>query len=233
MGWSQEAAREQKEHLQRQIDRHLQRGETLEVLTAPSGSKKLCTTFWGQAWCRNLEAYQVYDARLPRGRSCLRQGRVFNLEISAGSISALVAGADLYEASVHILPLSQERWQEITHAATSRAPSMLDLLAGRLGDDLMQLLTNPEHGLFPSPKEIRFDCSCPDYADLCEHTAAVLYGTGLKLDADPALLFTLRQVDPAALLASAGSAVAAALPDTGGDLSGSDLSALFGIDLQP
>lgn len=233
MGWSQEAAREQKEHLQRQIDRRLQRGETLEVLTAPSGSKKLCTTFWGQAWCRNLEAYQVYDARLPRGRSCLRQGRVFNLEISAGRISALVAGADLHEASVHIQALSPERWQEITHAATSRAPSMLDLLAGRLGDDLMQLLTNPEHGLFPSPKEIRFDCSCPDYADLCEHTAAVLYGTGLKLDTDPALLFTLRQVDPAALLASAGSAVVSALPDTGGDLSGSDLSALFGIDLQP
>lgn len=233
MGWSQEAAREQKEHLQRQIDRRLQRGETLEVLTAPSGSKKLCTTFWGQAWCRNLEAYQVYAARLPRGRSCLRQGKVFNLEISAGRISALVAGADLYEASVHILPLSPERWQEITHAATSRAPSMLDLLAGRLGDDLMQLLTNPEHGLFPSPKEIRFDCSCPDYADLCEHTAAVLYGTGLKLDTDPALLFTLRQVDPAALLASTGSIVASALPDTGGDLSGIDLSALFGIDLQP
>lgn len=110
---------------------------------------------------------------------------------------------------------------------------MLDLLAGRLGDDLMQLLTDPEHGLFPSPKEIRFDCSCPDYADLCEHTAAVLYGTGLKLDADPALLFTLRQVDPAALLASTGSTVASALPDAGGDLSGSDLSALFGIDLQP
>lgn len=233
MGWSQEAAHEHKEHLQRQIDRRLKRGETLQVLTAPSGSKKLCTTFWGQAWCRNLEAYQVYDARLPRGRSCLRQGKLFNLEISAGRISALVAGADLYEASVHIQPLSQERWQEITHAATSRAPSMLDLLAGRLGDDLMQLLTDPEHGLFPSPKEIRFDCSCPDYADLCEHTAAVLYGTGLKLDADPALLFTLRQVDPAALLASAGSTVTSALPDTGGDLSGSDLSALFGIDLQP
>ncbi len=233
MGWSQEAAHEQKEHLQRQIDRRLKRGETLQVLTAPSGSKKLCTTFWGQAWCRNLEAYQVYDARLPRGRSCLRQGKLFNLDISAGRISALVAGADLYEASVHIQPLSQERWQEITHAATSRAPSMLDLLAGRLGDDLMQLLTDPEHGLFPSPKEIRFDCSCPDYADLCEHTAAVLYGTGLKLDADPALLFTLRQVAPAALLASTGSTVASALPDTGGDLSGSDLSALFGIDLQP
>jgi uncharacterized Zn finger protein len=233
MGWSQEAAHEQKEHLQRQIERRLQRGETLQVLAAPSGSKKLCSTFWGQAWCRNLEAYQVYDARLPRGRSCLRQGRVFNLTISAGRISALVAGADLYEASVHILPLSPKRWQEITCAATSKAPSMLDLLAGRLGNDLMQLLTNPEHGLFPSPKEIRFDCSCPDYADLCEHTAAVLYGTGLKLDADPALLFTLRHVDPAALLASAGSAVASALPDTGGDLSGNDLSALFGIDLQP
>jgi uncharacterized Zn finger protein len=233
MGWSHEAAHEQKEHLQRQIDRRLKRGETMEVLTAPSGSKKLCTTFWGQAWCRNLEAYQVYDARLPRGRSCLRQGRVFNLDISAGRISALVAGADLYEASVHIQPLSPERWQEISSAATSRAPSMLDLLAGRLGDDLMQLLTNPEHGLFPNPKEIRFDCSCPDYADLCEHTAAALYGTGLKLDADPALLFTLRGVDPTALLATASSAAASTLPDTRGDLSDIDLSALFGIDLQP
>ena len=52
-----------------------------------------------------------------------------------------------------------------------------------------------DKGLFPSPKDIKLSCSCPDWADMCKHVAAVLYGVGARLDASPELLFTLRGLD--------------------------------------
>lgn len=230
MSWDYYDAAENKNRLEREIAKRTKRGEVFEVLVAPSGQKKLSTTFWGQAWCRHLESYQVYESRLPRGRSYLRQGKVYNLKIVPGKISAQVAGSELYETCVHIQPLPKEQWQDIVAAGAGEVESMLDLLAGKLGDGLLRLLTVPERGLFPKPKEIRFDCSCPDYADMCKHVSALLYGVGVQLDTKPELLFTLRGVDQAELLASASSA---SLSDIGSasELQGSDLSALFGIDL--
>ncbi len=233
MGWTSEDDAEHEQQVQREIARMQQRGQPLEVLKAPQGSKKLCTTFWGQAWCRNLEAYQHYEARLPRGRSYLRQRKVYDLKIQAGEVSAIIAGSRLYETRIIIQPLPPDQWQEIVSQSSGQMASMLDLLAGKLGDGLMHVLTDPEHGLFPKPKEIRFDCTCPDYADLCKHAAAVLYGVGVLLDEKPELLFTLRQVDQAELLSRASQSAANDLtgPDSG--LEGADLSALFGIDLKP
>ncbi len=231
MSWDYEEAQERKDRLEREIAKRMKRGERLEALAVPSGSKKLCETFWGQAWCRNLESYQVYESRLPRGRSYLRQGKVYNLEIEPGKVCAEVAGAELYETNVIIQPLGVEHWQEIVQRAAGQVSSMLDLLAGKLGDGLMKLLTDPEDGLFPKPKEIRFKCSCPDFADMCKHVSAVLYGVGVLLDTKPELLFTLRGVDQADLLSNASSATITDLSANTGDLAGADLSALFGIDL--
>lgn len=231
MWWSYEDVREQKERLQREILKRKKRGEKFEPLAAPAGQKKLCTTFWGQAWCRNLESYQQYESRLPRGRSYLRQGNVYNLEITPGTLSAVVAGSELYDTSIHIQPLPQKQWRQIVDSGAGQVGSMLDLLAGRLGDGLMHLLTDPKDGLFPKPKEIRFDCSCPDHADMCKHVSAVLYGVGVLLDTKPELLFTLRGVDQAELLANASSAAITDLSANAGDLAGADLSAIFGIDL--
>ncbi|WP_395716947.1 SWIM zinc finger family protein [Prosthecobacter sp.] len=231
MWWSYEDVQEQKERLQREIAKRTKRGETFEPLAAPAGQKKLCATFWGQAWCRNLESYQVYESRLPRGRSYLRQGNVYNLEIEAGKLSAVVAGSELYETGIHIQPLPKKQWQTIVEQGSGQVGSMLDLLAGKLGDGLMRLLTDPQDGLFPKPKEIRFDCSCPDHADMCKHVSAVLYGVGVLLDTRPELLFTLRGVDQAELLSNASSATITDLSAGAGDLAGADLSAIFGIDL--
>jgi uncharacterized Zn finger protein len=231
MSWDYEEAQERKDRLEREIAKRVKRGERFESLAVPSGSKKLCATFWGQAWCRNLESYQVYESRLPRGRSYLRQGKVYNLEIEPGKVCAEVAGAELYETSVIIQPLDAERWQEIVKNAAGQVGSMLDLLAGKLGDGLMTMLTDPEDGLFPKPKEIRFNCSCPDFADMCKHVSAVLYGVGVLLDTRPELLFTLRGVDQADLLSNASNSTITDLSANTGDLAGADLSALFGIDL--
>jgi uncharacterized Zn finger protein len=231
MSWDYEEAQERKERLQREIAKRQKRGEKFEALPAPAGQKKLSTTFWGQAWCRNLESYQVYETRLPRGRSYLRQGNVYNLEIEPGKLSAVVAGSELYDTSITIKPLPKEQWQQIVESSAGQVGSMLDLLAGKLGDGLMKVLTDPDGGLFPKPKEIRFNCSCPDHADMCKHVSAVLYGLGVLLDTKPELLFTLRGVDQAELLSNASSAAITDLSADTGDLAGVDLSAIFGIDL--
>ena len=148
-------------------------------------------------------------------------------------MSAVVAGSELYETRVHIKPLKKERWEEIVEACAGQVGSMLDLLAGKLGEGVLKVLTDPEKGLFPEAREIRFDCSCPDHADLCKHVSAVLYGVGVQLDTRPALLFTLRSVDGAELLAVGGRGVADELAAGGmGELEGADLSALFGIELE-
>lgn len=230
MSWSYEEVKEQKKRVEREIAKRVKRGESFEVLPAPAGQKKLCATFWGQAWCRNLESYQQYESRLPRGRSYLRQGKVYNLEITPGNLQAVVAGSELYDTSIHILPLPSDQWQHIVHFGSGQVSSMLDLLAGKLGDGLMKVLTDPEDGLFPKPKEIRFNCTCPDYADMCKHVSAILYGVGVMLDTKPELLFTLRGVDQAELLSSASSTTMDDL-GTNSELDGTDLSALFGIDL--
>ncbi len=231
MSWDYEEAQERKERLQREIAKRKKRGEKFEVLPAPTGKTKISTTFWGQAWCRNLESYQVYESRLPRGRSYLRQGNVFNLEIEPGKLSAVVAGSELYDTSIVIQPLPKGQWQQIVESSAGQVGSMLDLLAGKLGDGLMKVLTDPNDGLFPKPKEIRFDCSCPDHADMCKHVSAVLYGVGVLLDTKPELLFTLRGVDQAELLANASSTAITDISANEGDLAGVDLSAIFGIDL--
>jgi len=231
MWWSYQDVEEQKKRLQREIAKRKKRGEKFEALPAPAGQKKLSTTFWGQAWCRNLESYQVYESRLPRGRSYLRQGKVYNLEIEPGILSAVVAGSELYDTSIVIQPLPKKQWQQIVKSSAGQVGSMLDLLAGKLGDGLMKVLTDSDGGLFPKPKEIRFNCSCPDHADMCKHVSAVLYGVGVLLDMKPELLFTLRGVDQAELLSNASNAAITDLAADAGDLAGVDLSSIFGIDL--
>lgn len=232
MSWDREEKQESQERIQRELAKRRARGEALLPLSAPQKSRKLSHTFWGQAWCRHLETWQHYEARLPAGRSYLRQGKVLDLTIAPGTLSAVVAGSQLYDTLIHIRPLETDRWQEIVHASQGQVASMLDLLTGKLGEGLLQILTHPDHGLFPRPGEIRFDCTCPDHADLCKHASAVLYGVGTLLDTRPDLLFTLRGVDQADLLPAASADSAATLGQTGSDLQDTDLSQLFGIDLR-
>jgi uncharacterized Zn finger protein len=88
-------------------------------------------------------------------------------------------------------------------------------------------------GLFPAPKEIKLSCSCPDWADMCKHVAAVLYGVGARLDEKPALLFQLRGVDENQLLANAGQELSLkkAVPATTKVLHDGDVAALFGLEM--
>lgn len=188
-------------------------------------------SFWGKAWCQQLEAHSDYANRLPRGRSYVRNGAVIDLRVATGQVSALVSGSEVYTVKIDVQPLAAAAWQSIVKACSGQIDSLIELLQGGLSKSVMAVVTRPGDGLFPQPRQMRLHCSCPDAASMCKHVAAALYGVGARLDREPELLFTLRHVDPQDLILQAGSLPAMAAADPQAALQGSDLSALFGIDL--
>jgi len=195
--------------------------------------RKIAATFWGKAWCDNLERYSDYASRLPRGRSYVRNGAVIDLQIAPGVVTALVSGSALYTVKIDVGSVARARWQSIRRDCSGAIDSVIELLQGRLSDTVMVRLCDQKAGLFPSPADIGFSCSCPDWASMCKHVAAVLYGIGARLDRQPELLFTLRQVAYEELIAKAGAGLsaAAAAPAATKILAEEDLSAMFGIEI--
>ncbi|MBA3028360.1 MAG: hypothetical protein FP816_06030 [Desulfobacteraceae bacterium] len=167
----------------------------LDVKPVNIQGKKIVRTFWGEAWCDHLESFSDYENRLPRGRTYVRNGSVCHLDISPGKISAMVSGSQIYEVDITIKPLAGNKWAEVIKSCSGQIGSLLELLAGRLSKNIMAVVTHREKGLFPLPGEINLSCSCPDWAVMCKHVAAVLYGVGARLDEFPELLFLLRGVD--------------------------------------
>jgi uncharacterized Zn finger protein len=194
--------------------------------------RKIATSFWGESWCANLERYSDYENRLPRGRSYVRNGSVLDLQIAKGEVLALVSGSDLYKIRVTIAPVAARRWKGICRDCAGSIDSLVELLRGRLAKAVMDRVCREGDGLFPSPVEIKLSCSCPDWADMCKHVAAVLYGVGARLDQRPELLFVLRGVDEKELLARAGDALLPAnAPAPAQTLESGDVAALFGIEM--
>lgn len=158
---------------------------------------KIAKTWWGLAWIQNLERYADYENRISRGKSYVRSGSVIDLRIGEGLVTGVVQGTRIkpYEVSVSITPLNEEKWNNITKKVSENIDGIEALLEGRFPDEMKELLTMEKTGIFPSPREISFNCSCPDWASMCKHVAAVLYGIGARLDKDPGLFFKLRRVD--------------------------------------
>ena len=198
--------------------------------------RKIATSFWGKAWCENLECYSDYANRLPRGRSYVRHSCVIDLQIGKGEISAQVSGSSLYRIKITIASLDGKTWNDICRDCSASIDSMVELLQGRLSKSVMDRVCRPADGLFPAPKSIRMSCSCPDGAYMCKHVAATLYGIGARLDSRPELLFLLRGVDQQELIAKVTAAPATPASSTPAKsdkvLGGADLSALFGLDLE-
>jgi uncharacterized Zn finger protein len=194
--------------------------------------RTIATTFWGQAWCKNLESYSDYANRLPRGRSYVRSGSVVDLLIAPGRVTALVAGTRLYTVDLVIRPLDPARWRALITECSGQIGSVVELLSGRLSQAVLGILARREGGLFPAPKEISLDCSCPDWADMCKHVAAVMYGVGARLDRAPELFFTLRDVDQLELVAGAGAErLVDRAPRSKKILASGQLADIFGLDL--
>ena len=196
--------------------------------------RKIADTFWGKAWCDNLERYSDYANRLPRGRTYVRNGSVVDLQIASGAINALVSGSSLYEVTLTVKPVPKAKWKSICVDCSGAIDSLVELLQGRLSKGVMERICRQNEGLFPSPPEINLSCSCPDSAYMCKHVAAVLYGVGARLDHQPELLFLLRGVDQKELIAQAGQSIPMSkqVPASRRVLAGDqDLADIFGLEI--
>jgi len=196
--------------------------------------RAIARTFWGRAWCEHIEQFHDFENRLPRGRTYVRNGSVCHLAISEGLVEAKVAGYEVYDVEINIEPLSKKKWRAIKESCRGQIGSVLELLQGKLSDHVMSVVTDPEKGLFPLTGEIDFSCSCPDWAVMCKHVAATLYGVGARLDQQPELLFVLRGVDYEELIETAveiDSAISASEQSTAKRLKEDELADVFGIEL--
>src|SRR5688572_11664241 len=177
----------------REMEKRKKKGHAVSPVIVEG--RLIATTFWGGAWCDNLERYSDFANRLPRGRTYVRNGSIIDLQIDRGKIRSIVSGSEIYHVAIEIAVLKPALWKQLKRHCSNTIDSLLDLLQGRFDQGVMQRLTQRNDGLFPQPKEIKMRCSCPDWAGLCKHVAATLYGVGARLDAAPELLFALRGVD--------------------------------------
>ena len=214
----------------REITKLRKKGKDIQPIEIQG--RKIARTFWGEAWCNHLEKFSDYANRLPRGRTYVRNGSVCHLATSKGKVEAIVSGSELYRVNINITPLPANKWKTIRKQCTGQIGSMLELLQGRFSDNVMEIVTDQNKGLFPSPGEIRLACDCPDWAGMCKHIAAVLYGVGARLDHQPELLFLLRNVDHEELITTELD-IQSATTGKGKRrrLAGADLSDVFGVDM--
>lgn len=230
--WSFErkpSVEERRRKAEREGQRLAKRGRKLSPVVIEGN--KIARSFWGKAWCENLESYRDYENRLPRGRSYVRHRAVLDLGISAGKITALVSGSDVYEVGITIKPLAAPHWGRIKAQCAGQVGSLIELLEGRLSESVMRVVTHRDEGLFPKPKEIQMECSCPDMATMCKHVAAVLYGVGARLDAQPDLLFVLRKVEHAELVAGAADFEVTRRGAKRKTIAAGELGDVFGIEI--
>ena len=226
------SAAERRRKAEREAQKLRKKGTTTQPVMIEG--RTIARTFWGKAWCDNLELYMDFENRLPRGRTYVRNGSVIHLDIQRGQVQALVCGSSIYRVKVGFKAAAAKRWNALCKECAGEIGSLVELLQGRFSNRVMGILTRKETGLFPAPAEIEMSCSCPDWATMCKHVAAVLYGVGARLDEKPELLFNLRSVNHEELITQAASVTELSAKATAGEpeLAEGDLSSVFGIELE-
>jgi uncharacterized Zn finger protein len=225
------SAAERRGQAVREMEKLKKRGHPVSPVVVDG--RAIAETFWGKAWCENLERYSDFANRLPRGRTYVRNGSVIDLQIAPREVKAFVSGSEIYSVTVNVAPVSKARWKSICKDCAGAIDSLIELLQGRFSKGVMERICRQKTGLFPSPDEIEFSCSCPDMAWMCKHVAAVFYGIGARLDRQPELLFRLHELDEKDLIARAGKSLPLAKkgPPPKTVLAGEDLSGLFGLEM--
>ena len=151
---------ERRHKARKEMEKLAKRGMALQPVHIEG--TKITKTFWGKAWCKHLEGYSDFENRLPRGRTYVRNGSVCHLEIGSGTVKAKVSGSMMYTVAIGIKPLGASAWKGMKDRCAGEINSLLDLLGGRLSDGVMAVVTDRDGGLFPKPREISMDCSCPE-----------------------------------------------------------------------
>lgn len=215
---------------QKHIEKLKKKG--LKVQPVQLSGRKIADSFWGKGWCEHMESFSDYANRLPRGRTYIRNGSVCHLEVKPGRIEAIVSGSTLYNVSITITPLVKKNWDAVKYSCTGRIASLIDLLRGKLDRGVMEVVSDRKKGLFPLPGEMKFDCDCPDWAGMCKHVAAVLYGVGARLDHSPEMLFVLRGVNHEDLVDVSAAVTGAATSGTSRRrIAPTGLADVFGVDM--
>ena len=197
--------------------------------------KQIARTWWGKSWCANLERYADYANRLPRGRSYVRNNAVVDLVLEENRARAKVQGSSLYYVDIRFDPLKPKKEKELGKACSEQIQNIEQLLSGSFPESLKDLLFSRD-ALFPSPGEIHFHCSCPDWAYMCKHVAAVMYGIGARLDDEPIRFFDLRGIQTDDFIAKAvenrvESMLNHAACKSSRIIDNDELQSLFGLDI--
>lgn len=231
--YEQPNTKELKRNAEESKKKEKKKGNVLEPVVVQG--RNIVKNWWGKAWCNNLEQYADYESRLDRGKRYVRTGAVIDLKIQRGKILARVQGSRKvpYKVEIRISPLSEEKCQSIIRQCGRKIESMEELLNGNFPEEMQELFQG-KGGLFPTPSEISFNCSCPDWALMCKHVAATLYGVGARLDVNPLLFFELRGIDIGHFIdVTIANRVESMLANEGKPsnriMEDEDLTALFGV----
>lgn len=195
-GWyKKETAEDKRKKFQKSLDELRKTNPDISPIIIEG--RAIANKWWGKAWNKNLENYADFRNRISRGKSYVKNGAVLDLQIAEGKIEALVQGSrsNPYNVTISIDKLDKKKWQRVIEICNQKIDTMETLLLGNFPKELDEMFSNSKNGMFPSPKEIHFRCSCPDSARMCKHVAAVLYGIGARLDENPILFFKLRDID--------------------------------------
>lgn len=193
---------EERKEKARKIIVKLSKKQEIEPLEYNSNKKD--KVWWAEMWENNMKEYADMQNRISRGRSYVKNGFVIDMKIKEGMIEALVMGSKSkpYNVDIRINKLSKINENKLIELTKGQITNLESFLNADFPKELEKALVDKEYGLFPTSKEIHFDCSCPDGADMCKHVAAVLFGISSKLTQNPLLFFTLRGIDVDKLIKS-------------------------------
>src|SRR3954462_15151884 len=128
------SAHERRQKAAREAHRLAKDGNPLTPVSIDG--RTIARSFWGKAWCENLESYRDFENRLPRGRTYVRSGAVLDLQVVSGKVTALVSGSDLYQVAITINPVVADHWGRIKTQCAGNVGSIIELLEGRLSEQV-------------------------------------------------------------------------------------------------
>jgi len=166
-------------------------------IKAQSKRGEFAKKWWGKRWTQILESFNI-GARLSRGRSYARKGRVTNLDITKDGVSAQVQGtlSGTYRISIKLKTFSSKQWDQLIKKLIDQPIFAAQLLGSEMPEDIETVFEDIGLSLFPQKqRDMETDCSCPDWSNPCKHISAVFYLMAEAFDNDPFLLFKLRGIE--------------------------------------
>ena len=167
--------------------------EVKDGIKAKSRRGDIGEKWWSKRWVALLESFKIGE-RLARGRSYARKGQVISIDIQKGRVRSRVQGvqSEPYLVEIRVAKISRDDWEKVIDVMAEKALFAAKLLSGEMPKDIEDAFAEARLSLFPGKKDLKTDCSCPDWSNPCKHIAAVYYLLAERFDEDPFLIFKLR-----------------------------------------